>query len=251
MSPPINLDGNSVDAITMDGDSVSEVTVDGSTVFGNAIPDAVVSQYKYEDDSDTTVAVDSVGSNDANINGASYSSTAKVGSLALAHDGQDDDTQSQNSVDLSAGGDTGGFAVAAWVYFRTNEDFRGAFGHSVDDNNFLIIRSDSGNIESFYQNGSSNDIITGPSFSTNTWYHVYAEIQDNDPDYTHVLKVDETQEGSSNSGFDPANLGSGIHITGRRSTGSSLYTDVIVDDFHPCNDPLTDDELSTIVSRGT
>lgn len=41
MSPPINLDGDTVDAITMDGDSVGEVTVDGSTVFNDSlVPDA-------------------------------------------------------------------------------------------------------------------------------------------------------------------------------------------------------------------
>jgi len=40
MTPPINIDGSTVGAITIDGTDVSEVTVDGSTVFGNAIPDA-------------------------------------------------------------------------------------------------------------------------------------------------------------------------------------------------------------------
>jgi len=39
MTPPINIDGDTVEAITMDGTSVSEVTVDGDTVFG-AIPDS-------------------------------------------------------------------------------------------------------------------------------------------------------------------------------------------------------------------
>jgi len=43
MTPPVNIDGSTVDAITIDGDSVSEVTVDGSTVF-SAIPDSVVSR---------------------------------------------------------------------------------------------------------------------------------------------------------------------------------------------------------------
>jgi len=41
MTPPINIDGSTVDAITIDGTSVSEVTVDGSTVF-RPIPDSAV-----------------------------------------------------------------------------------------------------------------------------------------------------------------------------------------------------------------
>jgi len=43
MSPPINIDGSTVDAITIDGSSVNEVTVDGEAVF-SAIPDSVVSR---------------------------------------------------------------------------------------------------------------------------------------------------------------------------------------------------------------
>jgi len=45
MTPPINIDGDTVEAITIDGTSVSEVTVDGSTVFGG-IPDSVLTRYE-------------------------------------------------------------------------------------------------------------------------------------------------------------------------------------------------------------
>jgi len=45
MSPPINLDGDTVDAITMDGDSVSEVTVDRDVVFDPGPPDTVTYQW--------------------------------------------------------------------------------------------------------------------------------------------------------------------------------------------------------------
>jgi len=63
MSPPINIDGSTVDAITIDGSSVNEVTVDGEAVF-SAIPDASV--WDTEEDSakfyeeNATVAVNDI-----------------------------------------------------------------------------------------------------------------------------------------------------------------------------------------------
>jgi len=45
MNPPINIGGDTVEAITIDGTSVSEVTVDGSTVFGG-IPDSAIDDFE-------------------------------------------------------------------------------------------------------------------------------------------------------------------------------------------------------------
>jgi len=87
MSPPINLDGDTVDAITMDGDSVSEVTVDGSAVF-SAIPDSGVLRYDFEDDSDTTSFVDSFENGNTGTNqGGTFDTDSKFGSFALRLNG--------------------------------------------------------------------------------------------------------------------------------------------------------------------
>lgn len=65
MTPPINIDGSTVNAITIDGTDVSEVTVDGEVVFGNAIPDPDIARWAAENDNgDTSVLFDSVGSFD-------------------------------------------------------------------------------------------------------------------------------------------------------------------------------------------
>jgi len=53
MTPPINIDGSTVDAITIDGTEVTEVTAEGEVVFGSAIPDSVVD--RPADDSSTGV----------------------------------------------------------------------------------------------------------------------------------------------------------------------------------------------------
>jgi len=89
MSPPINIDGSTVDAITIDGSSVNEVTVDGSAVFA-ATPNSAILRYPLDDDSDTSTATDVWNSNNGSINGATYNSSSAFGSNALSFDGSND-----------------------------------------------------------------------------------------------------------------------------------------------------------------
>jgi len=90
MSPPINIDGSTVDAITIDGDSVSEVTVDGSAVF-NAIPDSVGNpDYRWIYDENSGPFVDEVGGVQATNNGTTQVTNTKyVGDAARKGDGSD------------------------------------------------------------------------------------------------------------------------------------------------------------------
>jgi len=82
MSPPISIDGTDIAGATIDGQDVSEITVDGDTVF-TAIPDSGLLQYRYEDDSDTTTAIDRIGANDGSINGPTYDASSFAGDFAL------------------------------------------------------------------------------------------------------------------------------------------------------------------------
>src|SRR6056297_2572190 len=101
MSPPIfTPDGSAVTEIVLpDGSTASEVVApDGSVVFdaGPEIPDSGVLRYEFEDDSNTTTAVDSWTDDthtayDGAINGATYTTDAKVGSMSLSFDGTDDE----------------------------------------------------------------------------------------------------------------------------------------------------------------
>jgi len=87
MSPPIRTpDGSEVSEIVLpDGSTASEVIgPDGNVVFETG-----VLYYNFEDDSDTTTAVDSWNDNNGTISGATYSTDAKVGSSALDFGGDD------------------------------------------------------------------------------------------------------------------------------------------------------------------
>lgn len=62
------------------------------TIIWEAGPDTLdqaEAHYEYEDTADTTTAVDSVGSNDGTINGATYVAESAVGDNSLSFDGND------------------------------------------------------------------------------------------------------------------------------------------------------------------
>jgi len=102
---PVNIDGTDIVEATIDGTNVSQITVDGDTVFSNSSIGEIL-RYKFDDSSDTTTAIDSVGGANATINGgATYTTSSAVGSNALEFDGDDDFTQanSQQSYNISDG----------------------------------------------------------------------------------------------------------------------------------------------------
>lgn len=214
----------------------------------SAIPDSVVSLYEYEDDSDTSTAVDSEGSNDANITGATYDTTAKVGSLALSHDGDDDETVSQNTVDISGQGDTSGFSISAYVNFQRETPGGGSYNTAyvagVEGSDPFFIVNREGKIGLVWL-GSDNVILKSSfSITAGTYYHVYGEFLS---DGSINLKVDDTPEGSGSTTDSPSDIGSVNHRTGAFSGGNNAQ--VIVDDFAPANEPLTDSELQTLIDR--
>jgi hypothetical protein len=254
MSPPIrDGSGNSIGSIRLgDGTEISEVrTGAGDVVFSaSAIPDSVVSLYAFEDDLDTSVAVDSQasGSNDANITRASYTTTAKVGSLALSHDGSDGETVSQNTVDISGQGDTSGFSISAYINFQRETpgggSYNTAYAAGVEGTAPFFIVNRSGNIGLLWL-GSDNVIIRSSiSITAGTYFHIYGEFLS---DGSVNLKVDGTVEGSGSTTDRPSDIGSVNHRTGAFSGGN--YAQVIVDDFAPANEPLTASELQSLIDR--
>ena len=55
----------------------------------DAIPDGALLYYRFDDDSDTTIAIDDIGDNDGSIDGATYDSDSLAGSNALRFGGSD------------------------------------------------------------------------------------------------------------------------------------------------------------------
>lgn len=215
----------------------------------SAFPDPLVTLYEYEDDSNTTTAIDSIGSNNANITNATYVMNPAVGSLALDHGDDNDQTVSQNAVDLATSGDTNGLAIMAWVsYDSFGSGTQYVAGWGVDNNNFVMIIEREGVIGSFYQVGGNNSILSTSLSTANQYYWIYVEIAS---DGTHTLYVDNTQEAADSSGLDPTNIGAGNYRTGGRIADGVNPKSFDIDDFGLANSPLSTSERQTMYDRGS
>jgi len=152
MSPPINLDGDTVDAITMDGDSVGEVTVDGSTVF-SAISDAAISRFEFEDSSQFSTLVDDRDGNDGTLNSGTYVTGG------VEFNGTTDNGTVPNAAIPFGSGE---FSVA--LLFNSTDSGTDAQTHfglrDSDGSSVLAIQHDNGNLQVDRFDGSVEDITT-------------------------------------------------------------------------------------------
>jgi len=202
--PPINIDGTDITGATIDGADVSEVTVDGTQVFGNVIPDSVVTQYTYEDDSDTSVATDAVGSNDGNISGGSFNSTnPRCGSFALDVDG--DFVKSQNTINLASQGTSEALSVATFVNPDSVSDFDNAVGWGQGISNFVVVQAENGEWQARMQvSGTNVEAKSGATIDTSSYQHVVAAV---DSDNIWII-VDGVEEARTSHSLTPSNIGS-------------------------------------------
>ena len=210
----------------------------------DAIPDSVVTQYEFEDDSDTSTAIDSVGDNNATLSEPTYNDTiVKVGSNALEFDGSDDELNSTSAVDLVASGDTETVSFAAWVYPRDN-DVRVPIGYWADTGNrFYVFNDGSGNWRFGHRVGGSGDDANGTQITTEEWVHVYIELTQNDA----RMKLDNTEVATYNHSTDISNLGMMTLRSGYGPFGN--YGNQVVDDYHAMDGALSDSELQSIIDR--
>jgi hypothetical protein len=255
MSPPIfTPDGNEVSEIVLpDGSTASEVIgPDGNVVFegGPDIPDAVVAQYLFEDDSDPSVAIDDVGSNNADITGATYDADAQSGAFALSHDGTGDYLQSQPTVDLVSSGETNAIGLGCFVkpqlanrypypvaYGPTGGDLFGIW-FNVDGDDSLNARLQVG--------GSNVDVTTSASYDS--YQHVYANATDSDIN----IIVDGTVADSATHSIDISNLGAGSLWTGIRpdQVGNDDFSlDGLVDNATYSDGQLTETDVQTLINQ--
>lgn len=231
--------------------SMNNVVVENGVVMLEEItvPAAVVSLYEYEDDSDTSVAVDSLGSNDADITGASYTTNnVAVGSSALSHDGNDDETNSQNTVDLSAVGDTDGFGFGGRVYPNSVGTAGYFYSHDRNIDNTVGIQDSgatSGNARIVVTVGGTQIVGSHAAITQDTQQHVWANITETDL----VLFIDGTQQASDSHSYDLTTLGACTHRTAKNSQAGS-YAHFVADDFGVSDDPLSQGELDDLIARG-
>jgi len=166
---PTSIDGTDITGATIDGQDVQEITVDGQTVFtaGPVLPDSAIARWSFEDDLNTSTAVDSIGSFDGNINGATYSTQSQVGDNSLFFDGVDDDV----TIGSSSGLRIVPFSVTGWFRLDNKSKIH-TFVSYRDDNNhgFEIQYNDStDDIEAITFDGNFHKLLAGIGPPVNTF----------------------------------------------------------------------------------
>ena len=134
----------------------------------SAIPDSGIARYNFEDDSDTTTAIDSWNGNNGTINGATYTTTSAVDSLALSF-------SSGDTVDLPTliSDITTEMSISMWVRADSfNSDFENLLNIQDGTSSSVQIQTMSdGRIRFMVYDGDFTDVYT-PSVSSNTFVHV-------------------------------------------------------------------------------
>jgi len=242
MTPPINLpDGTEVSEVILpDGSTASEVIApDGSTVFG-AIPDSAIHRWRVNDDSDTTTAIDDIGSLDATINGASYTTTAKEGTHALSHDGTDD-YATFGTIGLFDG--TKDYSVSVWVYVNTFPSSLQEiiFHPRAEYDTVLCVRPDN-ELGYYIYDGNYNRLDSGNgSVGTNSWAHLTIAHDATNSEVRGYLNG--SKYGTLSNPPDPLSV-SESNYWGGENSGDRWYLNGIWDDGIVFNEALTDQQVS-------
>lgn len=232
---------------------ISEVrTGDGRVVFtpGSAIPDSGISRWEFEDDSDATTALDSWGDNDGSINGATYTSNAAEGSLALSFDGVDDYVEfaGTSGIDFS-----GTFSISIWAYPDFEADGTGfdriltkSTSYSSGDQEWTL-QQDGTNDAVQWSYNYGNATLGAVTITPQTYVHLVF-VRESDGTirlYKDGNEVDSAASSAASSNSAPIRLGA---VGGLQS--STFYRGD-ADDPRLYNKALTATEVSDLYSTGS
>jgi len=249
MTPPINIGGSTVDAITIDGTEVTEVTVDGSTVF-STIADNLVSLYDFEDEGTTSTATDSVGNNDADLlNGAAYNTDAAVGDHSIDYTSNNAQLNSQSAVDYISNGNETAMSLTTWVKpAKSLYNFAFPVQFIQDPSNWfgILDRNDgTWSVQARVAGNTNPRAISSISLDTSTWTHLVGFLTQSEIG----LYVDNTLEVSSSHSQDITNIGAGNIIGGDGAAFQGERYDGLADDTGVFNDKVTALDVDTLYNK--
>jgi hypothetical protein len=229
MTPPINIDGSTVDAVTIDGSSVSEVTVDGDTVFGGGpTVSAVIDDFEDGDISEYSGATG---------NATVQTSTVFNGTYALQFDtsgGANTITSTSGLSNYPSRGDTFQWY---WRHSAGSTSSGMAFAVSAapfgsNDAYTFVIRGDSVNSIALrrYDGGSRTTIATtNYDVPSGSWFKAYVDFQS-----TITCEVRDLNDNTlasisaSDSNYDSGGIGWRLNDkTGSASTAYNDYAAIV------------------------
>ena len=233
------------------GNEASEmIAPDGSVVWEAPFdgPDSVVSLLEFEDDSDTATAIDSVGTFDHTINGATYTTTSAVGDQALDYDGSGDFTKSDTAVDLVSNGTTDEASIMAWMNADSTDNSSGYIvaNGDVEDTDAFGIQDQGGSVRGVVRASGNITTTSSVSVPVGSYEHVYLDIDAS----TLRLIV-----GGSSGTVETASIADDVSTLGEEPphTGGGIFSNYFpgqIDDVAFANAQLSDSELDDMVARG-
>lgn len=225
-----------------------ELTVE--VIDNSKIPESIIHQYQFEDNSDGSVAIDSIGDKDANINNnISYNTESIQGSLSIEVPGTGTDYVKQpDKIDFASIGSDNSFGFGGYVY---TTDTGGSFIGSINDddnNNHVAIENEGGYWNVFVQLSASNDNnISSAAVKQNQWQHIWVNgFNGNKVE----MYVDGSKVLSDSGTFDYTSIGSGPMWIGARrrmvSNGFTTYPGYF-DNWAYSNVRLSKDEVQLLL----
>jgi len=247
MSPSTNIDGTEITGATIDGQDVQEITVDGDTVF-TAIPDSGLLRYEFEDDSDTTTAIDSwesdtVAAYDGTINGATYSTESNVGNRSLSFDGNDDDVAINSDSAFPTDFASDGLTITAQIKFNSLPSGTMAIAEHVGaSTGWSFLTNNSGDLELFHRSSDSNVTASISGLTTGSWHFCVGQYDQNNNQYR--VRIDNSSNTVNDStALDNSSVGNKIGID---ANNNFARLDAVVSDYRIYNEFLTSSELDDI-----
>jgi len=225
MTPPLNIDGSQVSAVTIDGQNVSQITIDGQEVL-SAIPDSVTNQWPMDEGSGT-LASDTVGSVSLSLYGANWQTDSTYeGGYSTSYDGTDDYYISDSAFGVT----NSQFTAMQWFNINSVPDDYGTIFIAKDGKNsdhvdgWSVYHANTSHKLrlSVFDGGSRTDAIDTNSVSYPAGEDVFVALVGDGSSHT-LYAYDSTQQlgsasGSGSRGTSEANL-IGMASTGNYSTG--------------------------------
>jgi len=204
--------------------------------------DSEINRWKFDDNSDSSTAIDSTGSNDGTISGATYTNSAQQGGYALDFSGSDI-VEVTNTDVLTE------FSYTLWVYPRSLSGQQTIIGQSDMSNSrnqrVMIDHSSTNTIEVVVYDGSNSYAsIPSSELSTNTWNLIGASFSHDTNEHEIFLNGESKDKITVTSAETSL---SNITI-GATYNSDSLDTgfDGIVDDPRYWGKYLDEEEMSSI-----
>lgn len=179
------------------------------------------------------------------INGPSWTTTAKTNGQALSFDGTDDYTQ--NSGPVSEPAVQNDFSISVWIRPGASPAGRVIEG-SVNTNDLetFNINAESTITADHVDGDSRTSLDSGVSVSSGTWYHVVLSHDASANDLE--LYVDGSLEASATSSTSGSRPTEKV-VMGYRPYGNDQYYDGIIDDARIYLKPLSGTEASDIYNN--